>query len=83
MLTVREHMALQAEGMRWRYQGAKEAWVREHLGLTATRHAQLVMTLLERPEAEHAHPTLVRRLRRLREQRRTVRSARTIGWSDA
>lgn len=81
MLTVKEHMHLEIEGRLWKYQGAKEAYVRDHLGVGITRHAQIVMRLLDSPDAEAANPRLVRRLRRLRDQRRAHRTRRVAASS--
>jgi len=43
------------------------------LGMTPARHAQLVNSLLERPDVEAAHPREVHRLKRLRDARRIRR----------
>ncbi len=75
MLTVREHMALDAESRHWRYPGARAAYLRNVLGMSETRHAQVVAGMLDRADAEAAYPVLVRRLRRLRDARRGVRRA--------
>lgn len=76
MLTVREQMALDVERRRWRYLGAKEAWIREHLSMSLTRHAQVVNALLDRPDALEQDAQLVNRLRRLRDRRRDARRSR-------
>lgn len=76
MLTVREHMALEVAGRRYRYPGARTAETLEVLGYTETRFAQVVTALLERPDAEAAYPQLVHRLRRLRDVRRAARRGR-------
>lgn len=78
MLTVREHMALELAGRHYRYAGAKTSDARELLGYSETRFAQVVTALLERPDAEAAHPQLVRRLRRLRDVRRAARRASRV-----
>lgn len=72
-LTVREHMALSVEAQRWRYLGAKETYLREHLGWSLVRHAQVVNLLIDRHDASAEYPTLTARLRRLRETRQSVR----------
>lgn len=80
-LTVREHMVLEVERRRWKFAGAKEQHVLEHLGWNPTRYHQVLNHLLDRPEALAADPQLVNRLRRLRDQRSRARSARRTGWS--
>lgn len=82
-LTAEEKAVLDFEGGAWwKYPGAKETAVREQLGLSAVRYYQLLNALIDRPEAlEHA-PLLVRRLRRLRDQRQRQRSARRLGFGE-
>lgn len=65
---------LRLESRRYRYAGAKEAAIRDELGMSATRYYQLVNSLLDRPEALRAEPLLVHRLRRLRAKRAAARS---------
>lgn len=77
-LSVREHMALAIEGQHWKYPGARESHIRETLGWSAIRHAQVVNALIDRVEAIEAYPTLCARLRRLRDVRRGVRSTERL-----
>lgn len=72
-LTVRELMMLEVERSWWKYVGAKEAHVRDQLGMNMTRYYQALNALLDRPEAVAYDAVLVRRLQRLRDQRRHVR----------
>jgi len=72
-LTVRECMVLDVERQRWAYAGAKTEMIRDRLGMTPTRFAQVLGALLDRPEALAHDPMLVNRLRRLRDARRTSR----------
>lgn len=60
----------------WRYLGAKETEIRTRFDLTAVRYYQILNHLLGLPAAEAYQPMTVRRLRRLRDQRRTTRSRR-------
>jgi hypothetical protein len=60
----------------WRHPGAKEQAIREIFGMPATRYYQLLNGLIDRPEALAFDPILVKRLRRLRTERRRLRSAR-------
>lgn len=75
-MTDDEKTALAIEAQWWRYQGAKEAHIRDALGWSAVRHAQVVNALIDRADVEAAEPMVVRRLRRIRERRRAVRSGR-------
>lgn len=72
-MTDDERTALHIAGQRWKYQGAKEAHIRDTLGWTGVRHAQVVAALIERADVEAEEPTLVRRLRRLRDGRAAAR----------
>jgi hypothetical protein len=73
MLTVRESMALQVEAAHYKFPGARINVIRYVLGFSETRHAQVVGALLDRPDAEAEHPAIVRRLRSLRDARRSAR----------
>ena len=53
--------------------------VRERLGLTPARYHQLLDRALDEPSALAYRPVLVLRLRRLREERRRMRSVRRLG----
>ena len=60
----------------WRHAGSKEQAIRDLFDLDPTRYYQQLNALIDRPEAiEHA-PTVVGRLRRLRDQRARVRQQR-------
>lgn len=75
-LTDTEVAVLEFERSWWKFPGAKETAVRERFGHGSTRHYQLLNTILDRPEALALDPLLVRRLRRLREERALQRSSR-------
>ncbi|MHA6760867.1 DUF3263 domain-containing protein [Streptacidiphilus sp. PAMC 29251] len=72
-LTDRDRAVLALEARQWRTDGAKEAAIREQLGLAPVRYYQLLNGLLDRPAALVHDPVLVNRLRRLREARRSRR----------
>jgi len=72
-LTDRDRAVLALEARPWRTPGAKEAAIREELGLAPVRYYQLLNGLLDRPAALAHDAPLVNRLRRLREQRRARR----------
>lgn len=79
MLSVKDKMTLDLERQWWKYAGAKDAAIRERFGESATRYYQRLARLIERPEALEYDPMLVRRLRRIRDQRRQLRSRRATG----
>jgi len=49
------------------------------LDLSATRYYQVLNTLIDNPDALAADPLLVKRLRRMRDERQRARSARRLG----
>ncbi len=70
-------LILQIEQRFYRHAGSKWAAVRDELGLDPTQYAQLLNRLLDDPEAALVAPSVVNRLRRIREQRtRHTRPAR-------
>lgn len=74
-LTDTERVMLDFEKITWRYQGRREEEIRRRFGISGTRHAQMMNTLIDRPEALTYAPSTVKRLRRLRDQRRAMRRA--------
>lgn len=68
-LTDLERDVLSFERQRWKHAGAKQAAVRERVGLSSTRYHKLLNALLDRTEALEHDPLLVHRLRSRREQR--------------
>jgi len=77
-LTAREAEILAFERHWWRYGGAKDAVVRERLGMSSTSYYQAVNALLDRPAALAHDPLLVKRLRRLRMTRQRHRATRRL-----
>lgn len=84
-LTDRDRAILDFEA-RWfaaqwrRHAGAKEEAIRAELGMPPARYYQLLGRLIETAEAQEHDPMLVKRLRRLRDER--VRQ-RLSGIADA
>lgn len=78
VLTDLEWGILQFESKWWRYSGVKETAILELFDIPATRYYQILNTLLDNPAALAAQPLLVKRLRRLRDQRHRDRSARRL-----
>lgn len=74
-LSDEQRTVLELEASWWRYAGAKEAAIRERLGWSSTRYYQVLNALLDDPAALEHSPMVVNRLRRVREERRRLRSA--------
>lgn len=72
-LTDRERAILDFERSWWMLPGSKEAAIRDHFDLSATRYYQLLADLLDSPEADAYDPLVVRRLRLVRDRRRRAR----------
>lgn len=80
MLTIKDLMTLDMERRWWKYAGAKEQEIRDRFSESSTRYYQRLNALIDHPAALEHDPLLVRRLRRLRQARQQVRSARRTGW---
>ena len=74
-LSERDAALLDFEAAWWQASGAKEAEIRERFDMSASRYYQILNSLIDRPEALAHDPLLVKRLRRMREQRQRNRSA--------
>lgn len=78
MLTDDDQQLLRFERDWYRSAGAKEQAIRDAFGISATTYYARINWLLDDSAALAAEPVLVNRLRRLREQRRSARSGRSI-----
>jgi len=65
---------LDTEGSWWKYSAAKDAHIRDTFGLTSVAYYARLGALLDDPDALAYAPATVRRLVRLRDRRRAVRS---------
>lgn len=73
-LTRRDKEMLAFERTWWKHAGAKEQEIRSKFDLSATRYYQILNALIDRPEALAHDPMGVKRLRRLRDERRRHRA---------
>lgn len=74
-LSERDGAILEFEKSWWAADGAKGSEIRERFGMSTTAYHQILNALLDDPTALAAQPLLVKRLRRLRDQRQRSRSA--------
>ena len=72
-LSDRDRAILDFERTWWKEPGSKEAAIRQRFALSPTRYYQVLGVLLTSPEAVTYDPLVVRRLRRLRIDRRRAR----------
>lgn len=78
-LDERAREVLDFEREAWKLDVPKERAIRERFGFSAARYHQLLHRALDAPAALAYDPMLVRRLRRLREERRRRRTANRLG----
>jgi hypothetical protein len=78
-LDERARAILDFEREAWKLHVPKERAIRERFGFSAARYHQLLQRLIDTPAALAYDPMLVRRLRRLRDDRRRRRTAERLG----
>ena len=78
-LSDRDREILAFERQWCTYQGAKEQMIKELFDISSTRYYQVLNGLINNPAALSEDPMLIKRLRRLRDQRQRTRSARRLG----
>ena len=78
-LSERDLAILQFERQWWKYQGAKEAAIKELFEMSATRYYQVLNALIDNDAALAEDPMLIKRLRRMRARRQRTRQARRLG----
>lgn len=76
-LTDRDRALLAFEAEWRRHGGAKEEAIRAEFGMPPARYYQLLGRLIDTAEALEHDPLLIRRLRRLRDERAATHAART------
>ncbi|HET9072746.1 MAG TPA: DUF3263 domain-containing protein [Acidimicrobiales bacterium] len=72
-LSERDRAILDFERSWWMEPGSKEGAIRARFGLSSTRYYQLLGALADSDDAERYDPLVVRRLRRVRRERRRAR----------
>lgn len=77
-LSQRDAEILDFEASWWSAPLGKEAEIRERFAISSALYHQILNTLLDDPAALAHQPLLVKRLRRLRDQRRDQRSAKRL-----
>lgn len=79
-LTDRDREILAFERQWWKYAGSKEQAIKELFDMSSTRYYQVLNALINNSAALSEDPMLIKRLRRLRDQRQRTRSARRLGF---
>ncbi len=78
-LSEHDRELLAFERQWWKHAGSKEQAIRDLFDMSATRYYQTLNALIDTQEALAFDPMLVKRLRRMRAERRRNRSARRLG----
>lgn len=81
VLSERDAQILEFERSWWAAENSKEQEVQARFGLSIGRYYQVLNQLIDQPAALQADPLLVKRLRRLRENRQKARSAKRLKLS--
>lgn len=82
MLSQRDIKVLEFESAWWHYPEPKDRAIREYVGMSATRYYQALRRLIDDETAAAAYPLVIRRLRRMRAERREALARRldsTVG----
>ena len=79
VLSERDRNILEFECAWWQHPGGKEEAIRQTFGLSPARYYQLLNELIDRRVALEHDPLLVKRLLRIREERRQARQRRMSG----
>lgn len=82
MLSQRDISVLEFESAWWHYPEPKDRAIREYLGMSATRYYQALRRLIDDETAASEYPLVIRRLRRMRTERREALARRldsTVG----
>jgi hypothetical protein len=82
MLSQRDTKVLEFESAWWHYPEPKDRAIREYLGMSATRYYQALRRLIDDETAAREYPLVIRRLRRMRTERREALARRldsTVG----
>ncbi len=73
MLTDQDREILKFERQWWKHAGAKEQAIHDLFDMTPTRYYLRLNTLIDTVDALELDPVLVKRLRRLRDERQRAR----------
>ena len=78
-LSDRDRAILDFEREWWQHPGGKDEAIRTSFGISPTRYYQLLNNLIDRRAALEFDPMLVKRLQRVRDERRRARLIRMTG----
>lgn len=82
MLSQRDVKVLEFESAWWHYPEPKDRAIPEYVGMSATRYYQALRRLVDDDDAAREYPLVIRRLRKMRRERREALARRldtTVG----
>ncbi len=82
MLSQKETRVLDFENSWWLYPEPKDRAIREYVGMSSSRYYQVLRRLVDDDAAVDEYPLVVRRLRRMRKERKEAVAKRidtTVG----
>ena len=82
MLSDKDIRILDFEASWWHFPEPKDRAIREYLGMSSTRYYQALRWLVDDEEAATAYPLVIKRLRRMKQERREALARRidtTVG----
>lgn len=68
MLSDQDRLLLDFEGSRWKSRAAKAAAIWNSFGWTESRYQRALLRLIDNPEAEAFKPSVIRKLRAMRDR---------------
>ncbi len=76
MLSDKDIRILDFETSWWHFPEPKDRAIREYLGMSSTRYYQALRRLVDDEDAELAYPLVIKRLRRMKKERKDALARR-------
>jgi hypothetical protein len=76
MLSEKDIRILDFEAGWWHFPEPKDRAIRDYLGMSSTRYYQALRRLVDDDEAERRYPLVIKRLRRMKEERKQALTRR-------
>ena len=76
MLSDKDIRILDFEASWWHFPEPKDRAIREYLGMSSTRYYQALRRLVDDESAELAYPLVIKRLRRMKKERKEALARR-------
>ena len=76
MLTEKDIRILDFEASWWHFPEPKDRAIRDYLDMSSTRYYQALRRLVDNEDAAQQYPLVIKRLRRMKEQRKAAHTRR-------